>query len=191
MEKNTEKKTFSSERPEKTERSSAPKRSRKLSEYGKQLVEKQKVKEMYGMREKQFRRFFTLATVSQEATGEALLNLLERRLDNVIYRMKLSSTRKQARQVIVHGHVLVNGKKSYSPSYLVEVNDVITLADNVAQKAEFLQTVIEKRLNSGAKLPEWLEVDKKLKKGSILRYPVRADIQSPIEEHLIVELYSK
>ncbi len=120
-----------------------------------------------------------------------LLNLLERRLDNVIYRMKLSSTRKQARQVIVHGHVLVNGKKSYSPSYLVEVNDVITLADNVAQKAEFLQTVIEKRLNSGAKLPEWLEVDKKLKKGSILRYPVRADIQSPIEEHLIVELYSK
>ena len=167
------------------------KRSRKTSEYGRQLQEKQKVKEIYGMRERQFRRFFQLAVRSQEATGEGLLSLLERRLDNTLYRLKLASTRAQARQIIVHGHVLVNGRKVYSPSYLVSVSEEITLAPNVTAKTVFLEQVIEKRLNSGVKVPEWIELDKKARKGRVLRLPVRSDIQTPIEEYLIVELYSK
>lgn len=171
---------------------SAPKkRSRKVSEYGRQHEEKQKVKEMYGMRERQFVRFFDMATTSREATGETLLSLLERRLDNVVYKLKLSTTRTQARQIIVHGHIFVNGSRVHSPSYLVSINDQVTLAPNVESKAEFLQTVIEKRMNTGAKVPEWLELDKKNRKGIVLRNPVRSDIQVPIEEHLIVELYSK
>lgn len=169
----------------------APKRMRKLSEYGKQLEEKQKVKQMYGMREQQFRRFFAMATRSQEATGESLLSMLERRLDNVVYRLKLASTRAQARQIIVHGHILVDGVKVYSPSYLVTVSEEITLAPTVEKKTVFLEQIVDKRLNSGVKVPEWIELDKKGRKGRILRLPVRADIQTPIEEHLIVELYSK
>ena len=167
------------------------KRSRKLSEYGKQLHEKQKVKEMYGMREKQFRKFFNIAVKKVGATGDILLSLLERRLDNVIYRLKLANTRRQARQIIVHGHVLVNGKKVYSPSYIVSVDDQISLAQNVFDKKAFLEQVVDKRLNIGIKVPEWLELDKKDRKGLILRDPVRSDIKTPIEEHLIVELYSK
>ena len=175
-----------------TERSERPvKRQRKLSEYGRQLQEKQKVKEMYGMRERQFRRFFAEATRTQAATGDSLLSSLERRLDNAVYRLKLSATRPQARQIIVHGHILVNGKKVYSPSFLVAVSDEISLASNVEQKAGFLESVIDKRLQSGVKVPEWLELDKKGRKGRVLRLPVRADIQTPIEDHLIVELYSK
>jgi small subunit ribosomal protein S4 len=171
--------------------SGAPKRARKLSEYGKQLEEKQKVKNMYGVLEKQFKRFFKIAAKSQEAAGERLLSLLERRLDNTVYRLKLATSRAQARQIIVHGHILVNGKKVYSPSFLVSVDDEISLASNVATKTEFLERVIDKRLNIGVKVPEWLELNKKDRKGKVLRLPVRSDIQVPIEEHLIVELYSK
>ncbi|HBR71142.1 TPA: 30S ribosomal protein S4 [Candidatus Dependentiae bacterium] len=167
------------------------KRMKKLSEYGKQLLEKQKVKEMYGMRERQFKRFFEVATKSEGAPGENLLNLLERRLDNVLYRLKLANTRCQARQVIVHGHVLVNGKKVYAPSYWVSVGEEISLAPNVLEKGKFLEQVVDKRLNIGVKVPEWLELVKKDRKGNVLRLPVRADIQAPIEEYLIVELYSK
>lgn len=166
-------------------------RTRKKSEYGRQLEEKQKVKEMYGMRERQFKRFFDIALKSEEATGEKLLNLLERRLDNVLYRLKLATTRRQARQVIVHGHVLVNGKRVYSPAYLVDTSDEITLTPKVASKEVFLQEVIEKRLNSNAKVPDWLELDKKERRGRVLRQPARVDVQAPIEEYLIVELYSK
>lgn len=167
------------------------KRQKKLSEYGKQLLEKQKVKEMYGMREKQFRRFFAIATRQQGAPGENLLSLLERRLDNVLYRLKMSVTRAQSRQAIVHGHVCVNGKRVSSPSFLVSQGDVISFKDNVIKKTQFVEQAIDKRLNIGIKVPEWLELNKKDRKGQILRSPVRADIQVPIEEHLIVELYSK
>jgi small subunit ribosomal protein S4 len=169
----------------------APKRMKKLSEYGKQLEEKQKVKNMYGVLEKQFKRFFKIAAKSQQAAGERLLSLLERRLDNTVYRLKLAISRAQARQIIVHGHILVNGKKVYSPSFLVSVNDEISLASNVANKVAFLERVIDKRLNIGVKVPEWLELNKKDRTGRVLRLPVRSDIQVPIEEHLIVELYSK
>lgn len=165
---------------------------RKLSEYGKQLHEKQKVKEMYGMRERQFRNFFAKALKMRAgATGENLLNMLECRLDNAVYRLKFASTRPQARQVVVHGHILVNGKKVYSPSYRIVVGDVITLADNVLNKTAFVEQVIDKRLKMGIKVPEWLELDKAQRTGKVLRLPVRADIQVPVEEHLIVELYSK
>ena len=183
--KQVAKKTSSDERPVTTQR------ARKLSEYGRQLEEKQKVKQMYGVREKQFKRFFNIANKLDGAPGENLLSLLERRLDNVIYRLKLAITRSQARQIIVHGHVLVNGKKVYSPSYLISVNDVVSLDPKVLNKKNFLETVIDKRLNIGIKVPEWLELKKSDRSGAILRLPVRADVQVPIEEHLIVELYSK
>ncbi len=179
-----EKKQVNTEAPQK--------RVRKLSEYGRQLEEKQKVKKMYGLHEKQFRFFFTKAAKTRiGAPGENLLSLLERRLDNVIYRLKMAVSRAQARQIIVHGHILVNGNKVYSPSSLVSVGDVITLASNVAHKTAFVEQVIDKRLNIGIKVPEWLELDKQGRKGQILRFPVRSDVQTPIEEHLIVELYSK
>lgn len=175
-----------------TEQKSSKKPARKVSEYGRQLQEKQKVRDMYGLRERQFKRFFAIASRSRQgAPGENLLSLLERRLDNTIYRLKLATTREQARQIVVHGHILVNGKKVYSPSSLVSINDEVSLAPNVMEKKAFLEQVVDKRLNIGIKVPEWLELNKNARKGRVLRYPVRSDIQVPIEEHLIVELYSK
>ena len=162
-----------------------------MTEYGRQLAEKQKVKEMYGLREKQFRRFFALARRSKEATGELLLSLLEQRLDNVVYRLKLATTRRQARQIVVHGHIQVNGKRVYSPSFLVSVNDEVALAPRVVTHEAFMTQVVEKRMAATAKIPDWLEFDRKDHKGRVLRLPVRTDIQTPIEEHLIVEVYSK
>ena len=114
------------------------------------------------------------------------MSLLERRLDNVFYRLKLATTRTQARQVIVHGHVRVNGSKVSSPSFLVSVGDVITVVPSVLEQKGFMDQVIDKRLNLGIKVPEWLELDKKAYTGRVLRLPVRTDIQAPIEDHLIV-----
>ena len=184
-----QKKTVGSpgEKPDKAKR--GPRK--KLSEYGRQLSEKQKVKGMYGVRERQFRRFFATASRREGAPGENLLSLLERRLDNTVYRLKMAKTRTQARQIIVHGHILINGKKVYSPSYFVSINDEISLDPRVLDKNIFLENVIDKRMKVGIKVPEWLELDKSARKGRVLRDPVRADIQVPIEEHLIVELYSK
>ena len=175
-------------RPEDKEKQ---RRARKVSEYGRQLDEKQKVKHAYGMRERQFRRFFDIAVRSEAATGEKLLSLLERRIDNVLYRLKFAVSRSQARQVIVHGHVAINGKRVSSPSYLVSVGDTISFLPQVGKKQAFIEQVIEKRLNIGIKVPEWLELNKEARTGKVLREPVRTDIQNPIEEHLIVELYSK
>ena len=169
----------------------APKRFKRMTEYGRQLHEKQKVRDMYGMREKQFRRFFGLALRAEGASGENLLNLLERRLDNVVFRLKLASTRAQARQVIVHGHIKVNGRKVTSPSYLIEEGDLVALADSAKNKTTFVDQVVNKRLSVAIKVPDWLELVKGDYTGRILRLPVRADIQVPVEEHLIVELYSK
>lgn len=167
------------------------KRPKKMSEYGRQLSEKQKVKHMYNMRERQFRRFFSIAVHTKGAPGDNLLSLLERRLDNVVFRLKMATSRKQARQLIVHGHMVVNGKKVSSPSYQVSVGDTITLSPTSLEQKAFLTQVVDKRLNLGIKVPEWLELDKKSYKGSVLRDPVRSDLQVPIEDHLIVELYSK
>lgn len=164
---------------------------RKVSEYGAQLQEKKKVKDMYGMRERQFRRFFDIATHAVGGAGENLLSLLERRLDNVVYRLKFTTSREQARQLVVHGHILVNGKRVHSPAYLVSINDVVTLSPRTLGREAFMAQVVDKRLNIGVKVPEWLELNKQDRKGIVLRMPVRADIQAPIEEHLIVEFYSK
>lgn len=167
------------------------KRPRKLTEYGRQLEEKQKVKNIYGVRERQFRRFFMNAVKKTGASGETLLHFLERRLDNVVFRLKFTVSRQQARQIIVHGHILVNGKKVYTPSYFVSEGDTISLAQNVEKKTGFLEMVIDKRLQAPTKVPDWLELDKKNRVGRVLRLPVRSDILTPIEEHLIVEHYSK
>lgn len=165
--------------------------TRKLSEYGKQLKEKQKVKFMYKMLEEQFRRFFHEATRQKGASGENLLSMLERRLDNVIYRLKMAISRPQARQMIVHGHVTVNAQRVKSPSFQVKTGDVVTFAQSTLNNKEFIENYVDKRMNIGIKVPEWLELNKKDRKGVILRAPVRADVTTPIEEHLIVELYSK
>lgn len=164
---------------------------RKMSEYGKQLFEKQKVKHMYGMRERQFRKFFEIALRSTDATGETLLSMLERRIDNVVYRLKMATSRAQARQIIVHGHMFINGRRVTSPSCMVAVGDVVSLDPLVIKKEHFLENVIDKRLKIGVKVPEWLELDKQSREGKVLRVPARTDIQTPIEEHLIVEFYSK
>jgi len=165
---------------------------KKLSEYGKQLYEKQKVKTMYGVLEKQFRRFFATASKQSGATGENLLSLLERRLDNVVYRLKMSTTRAQARQMVVHGHVVVNGKRVDKPSLIVNIGDVISIDPITLERNKtFVEGVVDKRMGIGVKLPEWLELQKKDRKGVILRLPERNDVTTPIEEHLIVELYSK
>jgi len=166
-------------------------RGKKLTEYGKQLAEKQRVKEMYGMRERQFRNWFEKAVAQPGGPGDNLLSMLERRLDNVVYRLKLANTRRQARQVIAHGHINVNGKRVKTASYLVDMEDTVAIAPAVLGKTVFVEQVVDKRLNIGVKVPDWLELKKAERSGTMLRRPVRADIQTPIEDHLIVELYSK
>lgn len=178
-------------REDRKQKGMVTKHAQKVTEYGRQLQEKQRLKETYGMRERQFRRFFDLARKSREATGEMLLCLLERRLDNVVYRAKLATTRSQARQVIVHGHISVNGHKVSSPSYLVEVNDTVAFIPKSVEKEVFIKQVADKRGAATAKVPEWIEHDKKARTGKVLRYPVRADVQVQVNENAIVELYSK
>jgi len=165
--------------------------TKKLSEYGKQLQEKQKVKLMYGVLERQFRRFFENAVKQRGVTGETLLSMLERRLDNVVFRLKMAISRVQARQMIVHGHINVNGKRVDSPSFLVNVDDAIALSASTLNNQTFIENVVDKRMNMGIKVPDWLELQKKERKGIILRLPIRSDISIPVQEHLIVELYSK
>jgi small subunit ribosomal protein S4 len=164
---------------------------KKLSEYGKQLSEKQKVKKIYGIREKQFFRFFLIAKKSKESTGSTFLSLLERRLDNVIFRLKFALTRTQARQMIVHGHFKVNNKKASSPSMIINENDVISLSKSSIEKTELIKSVVEKQFSTGTKVPGWLELTTENFSGRILRLPVREDIQATINENFIVELYSK
>ncbi len=165
--------------------------TKKLSEYGKQLQEKQKVKMMYGVLERQFVRFFDKASKLKGTTGDNLLSLLERRLDNVLFRLKMVFSRVQARQLIVHGHIDLNGKRVKSPSYIVKEGDVITLCPISEKNTKLINFVVDKRMNIGIKVPEWLELQKTERKGIVLRLPIRTDVTVPVEEHLIVELYSK
>jgi len=165
--------------------------TKKLSEYGKQLSEKQKVKLMYGVLERQFRRLFSLASKQHGITGENLLSILERRLDNVVFRLKLAVSRVQARQMIVHGHITVNGNKVDKPVFLVKMGDTVALAKTTMGNSVFIENVVDKRLNTSIKVPEWLDLQKKDRRGVVLRLPVRSDITVDIAEHLIVELYSK
>ena len=172
-----------------TERGAGNQMRKKKSEYALQLQEKQKVKFVYGIMEKQFRMYYEKAARSQGKTGEELLVLIERRLDNVVYRMGFAMTRRQARQLVNHGHFTVNGKKVDIPSYQVKAGDVIEVAENSRSSEVF------KRLTGQDApiflLPAWLEREKNALKGTVTRLPAREDIDIPVEEHLIVELYSK
>lgn len=166
--------------------------ARRASGYKTQLLEKQKIKKVYGVAEAQFKRFFKLAVKNRTGlTGETLLCLLERRLDNIVYRLKFANTRAQSRQSVVHGHLLVNGKNVYSPSMLLSVGDVVSFKPRILKQESFVKEVIEKRLNIGVKVPEWLELNKNDKFGRVLRMPSREDIPLQVNEHMVVELYSR
>ena len=161
---------------------------RKVSEYGLQLKEKQKTKFIYGVLEKQFRRYFEMASNKKGVTGDNLLQILESRLDNVVFRLGFASTRPQARQMVTHGLFEVNGKKVDIPSYLVKEGDVITLKENKKNNP-----VIKENIETNRKMvvPAWLERDFDNLSGKVIRLAAREDIDIPVEEHLIVELYSK
>jgi small subunit ribosomal protein S4 len=161
---------------------------KKLSDYGAQLREKQKVKRMYGLLETQFRNVFKEAERQKGITGEILLSLLERRLDNTIYRLGFASTRSEARQLVRHNHFLVNQTKVNIPSYLVKPGDVIEVREKSKKVGRILEA-IEGVARRG--IPQWLELDKDQMKGIVKDLPTRADITIPIQEKLIVELYSK
>ncbi len=162
---------------------------KKQSEYGAQLNEKQKVKFIYGILEKQFRMYYEKAAKTPGVTGEILLTTIERRLDNVVYRLGLAMTRREARQAVTHGHFTVNGKRVNIPSYLVNTGDVIEVCEKSRKSAMFTRLTGEDA--PVFTLPQWLEREKNTLKGTVVKMPVREDIEFPVEEHLIVELYSK
>ena len=161
--------------------------NKKQREYGMQLREKQKTKRYYGVLEKQFKNYFNEADRKEGMTGENLLKLLELRLDNVLYRLGIAKTRRMARQMAVHGHILVNGQKVDIPSYSVKVGDVITLRERSKEQANFKAL----REGTGVVTPKWLTFDAQNLTGKVVAMPAREDIDCPIEEHLIVELYSR
>jgi small subunit ribosomal protein S4 len=160
----------------------------KFSEYSIQLREKQKVKRMYGLLEKQFRRTFAEASRTKGITGETLLVLLERRLDNVAYRLGFASSRAEARTLVRHGHILINGKKVNIPSYTVRVGDMVSVKEPSRQLGR-VQAAVEGAQRRG--IPDWAEVDRESCSGRIKILPSRNDLTMPINEKLIVELYSK
>jgi len=172
-----------------TERNSGNQVRKKKSEYALQLQEKQKVKFVYGIMEKQFRMYYEKAARKQGKTGEELLSLIERRLDNVVYRLGFAMTRREARQLVSHAHFTVNGKKVNIPSYLVRVGDVIEVKETSRSSVKFKRLLGEDA--PVVLVPQWLDRQKDALKGTVSRLPVREDVDMPIEEHLIVELYSK
>ena len=162
---------------------------KKQSEYASQLKEKQKVKFIYGVLEKQFHNAYLKAESRPGKTGENLLQIMECRLDNVVFRLGFAQTRRDARQLVSHAHFTVNGKKVNIPSYLVRVGDVIEVKESSRSSAAFKRLTAEDA--PLVTVPTWLERDKNALKGTVSRMPTREDIDMPIEEHLIVELYSK
>ena len=163
-------------------------RRAKKSEYATQLTEKQKVKFVYGIQEKQFRNYYDKAARAEGNTGEVLLTYCERRLDNVVYRLGFASTRREARQLVNHGHYTVNGKSVNIPSYLVDVNDVIAVSEKSSSNNRFKKM---KEDDAFVAAPKWLERDKNNLTGKVIALPARDDIDFEIAENLIVELYSK
>ena len=166
-----------------------PKQGRKKqSEYGLQLNEKQKVKFIYGVLEKQFRKYYVMATKKQGITGEMLLQILESRLDNVVFRLGLANTRREARQIVNHGHITVNGQKVDIPSYLVKPGDIIAVREK-SKNSVRIKEIVE--TNANRVVPKWLSMDKNTLTGKVITLAARDDIDYEVEEHLIVELYSK
>jgi len=163
-------------------------RRKKLSEYGLQLREKQKARRIYGVLEKQFERYYEQAERMKGITGENLLQLLERRLDNVVYRLGFASSRAQARQLVLHGHITVNGNRVNIPSYLVDEGDVIAVREKSASNMEHFKALRE---GTDRVIVPWLQVDYEKLEGTVSALPTREDIDVPIQEHLIVELYSR
>ena len=172
-----------------TERNKAGNMRKKKSEYALQLTEKQKVKFVYGMLEKQFRSYYEKATRLQGKAGENLLMLCERRLDNVVYRLGFAQTRRQARQLATHGHFTVNGQRVDIPSFQVKVGDVIEVREKSRSSVMFKKLTGEDA--AVVNVPKWLESAKGSLRGTVVAMPARDDIDFPVEEHLIVELYSK
>ncbi len=165
------------------------KRPKKLAGYGLQLREKQKAKRTYGLLERQFRNYFEKAERAKGPTGENLLVMLERRLDNVVHRMGVAGSRAQGRQMVLHGHVLVNGKKVNIPSYLISVGDEIALKEKMRQNAMVMEA---RNLAQSINTVSWLEIDRENAKARVVNLPRRDDMRTPeISEQLIVELYSK
>ena len=162
--------------------------NRKVSEYGLQLREKQKAKFIYGVLEKPFRNYYKKADRMQGQTGENLMTILESRLDNVVFRMGLARTRTEARQIVDHKHVLVNGKQVNIPSYLVKAGDVIEIKEKCKGSQRY-KDILE--VTAGRLVPEWVEVDQEALKGTVKELPKREVIDVPVNEVLIVELYSK
>ncbi len=160
----------------------------KLSEYGTQLREKQKTKSFYGVGEKQFRKYFDMASKTNGKTGEVLLQILESRLDNVVYRLGFASSRTQARMLVTHGAFDVNGKKVNIPSYIIKAGDVISVRE-IKKDNGTIKHALE--VNEARPVPTWLEKDAEKLSGKVVRLAGREDIDLPVEEHLIVELYSK
>jgi small subunit ribosomal protein S4 len=159
----------------------------KLTNYGIQLREKQKAKRIYGVLETQFRRYFAMAERERGGTGENLLKLLERRLDNVVFRLGMAASRREARQMVGHGHIQVNNRKVSIPSYIVKVGEVVQL-----RSTSKMQERVADNLGAGrGQIPAWLEVDVNEKKGTVRGLPIREDIQIPVQEQMIVELFSK
>lgn len=163
-------------------------RRKKVTEYGLQLRAKQRARRIYGVLEKQFRNYFVEANRQPGVTGENLLRLLERRLDNVVYRLGLASSRNEARQLVNHGHFEVNGRKVNIPSYLVKVGDEITVKES-SRKSPLLKEIMEQAAEKTP--PAWLEYDAEQAKGRVTALPTREQIDIDVEEHLIVELYSR
>ncbi len=163
-------------------------RRAKKSEYALQMTEKQKVKFVYGMQEKQFRGYYEKASRAEGNTGEVLLSMLERRLDNVVYRLGYASTRREARQLVNHGHFTVNGKRVNIPSYLVKVGDLVSVCEASVSKPRFKKM---KEDDAFVAAPKWLDRDKNTLQGKVVAIPTKEDIDFEIAEHLIVELYSK
>ena len=159
-----------------------------VKEYGMQLREKQTARLYYGVQEKQFKKYYVAADKQNGIAGENLLSLLERRFDNVVYRMGMSMTRREARQLVVHGHFEVNGKRVDIPSYRIKEGDVISLKENSKKSAKFKQII---EATAGRTTPVWLDVNKDNQTAKVVRMPVKEDLDYDIEEHLIVELYSK
>ena len=160
----------------------------KFSEFGIRLREKQKVKRIYGLTEKQFNSYFEKASRVKGVTGKLLISLLERRLDNSLYRLGFASSRKEARQLVRHGHVLVNGKKVDIPSYQVKIGDIVEIAEG-SRKLDRINLSLDGLARRG--FPEWLELDRENYRGVIKKLPAREDVTIPIEEQLIVEFYSR
>lgn len=157
---------------------------KKVTEYGQQLREKQKTKRAYGLQEGQFRKYYDMADRMKGVTGENMLQLLERRLDNVVYRLGLGSSRSQSRQIVTHGHIIVNGKNINIPSYLVNAGDVISVKENRRNSPMYKEL-------PNKNVVKWLEFDAEKLTGKVIELPKREDVDLDIAEHMIVELYSR